>query len=166
MPSRIEEPPPVHLHPPRIARNPSLKSTSSSIAASSSLSKASHRQPSSIFSFQRWTRRSSPNAENSSLRQTSFHPPNDSSLCPVCLRDLTREGVAELECGHNFHTNCIKSVTPVPNSLTLDPKMSSMWITLQIQKAQILPSKTYRTGTKFKTLSYFGRRNRASACSN
>ena len=104
--------------------------------------KSHNRQPSIFSSFSKWTGNRTPSAGAScnSITENIHTIAGDSRtsssglLCALCLRDLHRQGIAELECGHNFHSHCLKNVISKASFLTLDPKMSFVWITLSTKE--------------------------------
>lgn len=80
--------------------------------------KSHRRQPSIFSSFSKWTGNRTPSPGRSCNSTTAYintiggdsRTSSSGLLCAVCLRDLHRQGIAELDCGHNFHSHCIKNV--------------------------------------------------------
>ena len=101
-----EEPPRAYF--PRVARRPSSP-TSTSMEAHPSIK--SNRQ-SSIFSFSIWPGRLTSRGNSIRMATVAERTPSQVNLvCEVCLRDVASTG-AELECGHKFHSHCLKHVCP------------------------------------------------------
>lgn len=109
MPSRIEEPHRALLRPIRNTAN------QSSVGVPHL---ASHRS-SSLFPLSKWTRRSSP-TEVQSFAETPYS--QREHLCAICLRDLNQAVHIDLECGHQFHSHCLKQVSLISHSSDLRQK--------------------------------------------
>lgn len=129
MPSRNSE-----LSPPQKTSPPYPPSSSSPVDHQS----VRIDRPSSIFSRRKWTRSASSNIPN----PTGIYPIAEEShsrhaaFCVICLRDVAKEGT-ELECGHTFHSHCIKQAWFPYESSKLDPHLSFMWSSLPTKEEQI-----------------------------
>jgi hypothetical protein len=112
-----------------------------------------HRQPSIFSTFSKWIGNRTSSATMSNSIAEDIHTtagdswtPSSGLLCAICLRDIHRQGIAELECGHNFHSNCIKNVPPIKQVfLTLVPKLSFVWIALSTTETSKSYSEIYGT---------------------
>ena len=106
MPSTIEES--IAQSPRATHTDPGTTSQSMYSSSLSTNEKSSHSL-SSFFSIPHWGRRADHSTDMQSFHQPPARP-YDNPLCPFCLRDLSRERVVDLVCGHTFHARCIKDV--------------------------------------------------------
>ena len=104
-------------------------------------------RPSSIFSRRKWARSASSNIPNpteiySVAEESHSH---HAALCVICLRDVAKEGT-ELQCGHTFHSHCIKHAWLPYESSKLDPYLPFMWSPLSTKEEQISLFKAHSIG--------------------